>query len=220
MNASITVVSAIIAVSLALLILSFMGRKTDKKKPKKKKKKDRATIIREATKRLAQNPRDPDGLLAMGNLYFLEQDWEHAYGVYEILITLAPSHSKIDVFESALRLGISAVKTNRIQEAVKSFVQARNLQANHFEVNYNLGYICYLQKDYDKAIPYLRQALMVETESILALRYMGFSLHKAHRSREAPSYLKKPIELQPSLPWRSASMNPELQNVHLRYSCT
>ena len=197
MNTSITVVSVIITVSFVLLLLSFIGRKNDKKAPKKKKNKDRGTIIREATKRLSQNPRDPEGLSAMGNLHYLEQTWDKAYAAYEILINLAPSHQKIDEFECALRLGVSAVKTNRIQEAVKAFIQARKLQPNHFEVNYNLGYICYLQKDYEKAIPYLRKSLLVETENVLALRYMGFSLHKAHRYREALSYLKKAIDLQP-----------------------
>lgn len=197
MNASITVVSVIIIVSLALLLLSFIGRKGDKKKPKKKRTKDRGTIIREASKRLAQNPRDPEGLSAMGNLHYLEQDWQKAYEAYEILINLAPNNPKLDEFECALRLGVSAVKTEHLQEAIKSFVQARTMQPNHFEVNYNLGYICYLQRDYDKAIPYLRQSLLVDTENILALRYMGFSLHKAHRYREALSYLKKAIDLQP-----------------------
>jgi Tfp pilus assembly protein PilF len=64
-------------------------------------------------------------------------------------------------------------------------------------VNYNLGYICYLQKDYEKAIPFLKQALILDTENVLAQRYMGFSLHKAHHYREALAYLKKAIDLQP-----------------------
>ena len=150
----------------------------------------------------------------MGNLHYLEQTWDKAYAAYEILINLAPSHQKIDEFECALRLGVSAVKTNRIQEAVKAFIQARKLQPNHFEVNYNLGYICYLQKDYEKAIPYLRQSLLVETENVLALRYMGFSLHKAHRYREALSYLKKPLTCspttrKPSSPWPNVCTNRE-----------
>ncbi|HHU36052.1 MAG TPA: tetratricopeptide repeat protein [Treponema sp.] len=197
MNTSITVVSVIITVALVLLLLSFVGKKNDKKKPRKKKTKDRAAIIRDATKRLSQNPRDPEGLLAMGNLHYHEHNWEKAYAVYEILINLAPTHPKIDEFESALRLGISAVKTNRMNEAIKSFIQARQIQPNHFEVNYNLGYICYLQKDYEKAVPYLRQSLLVEQDNVLAQRYMGFSLHKAHRYREALAYLKKALDIQP-----------------------
>ncbi len=197
MNISITLVLVVIVSSLAILLLSFLGRKKERKGPKKEKRKDRATIIRDASKRLAANPRDPEGLQAMGNLHYQEQEWDKAYAAYEVLVNLAPSHPKLDEFECSLRLGVSAIKTNRLQEAIKGFLLARKIKTDHFEVNYNLGYICYLQKDYEKAIPFLKQALILDTENVLAQRYMGFSLHKAHHYREALAYLKKAIDLQP-----------------------
>lgn len=197
MNVSITFVVVIIVAALSILLLSFLGKKKETKAPKKKKHKDRASIIREATKRLSQNPRDPEGLQAMGSLHYQEQEWEKAYAAYEILIDMAPNHAKLDEFECALRMGVSAVKTNRLQEALKGFLMARKLKSDHFEVNYNLGYICFLQKDYEKAAMFLKQALLADTESVLAQRYMGFSLHKAHRYREALGYLKKAVDLQP-----------------------
>lgn len=197
MNLSMTLVLVVIISSLAILLLSFLGKRGESKGPRKEKRKDRATVIREATKRLSQNPRDPDGLSAMGNLHYQEQDWEKAYTVYEVLINLAPSHPKLDEFECSLRLGVSAIKTNRLPEAIKGFLLARKLKSDHFEVNYNLGYICFLQKDYEKAIPFLKQAMLTDGENVLAQRYMGFSLHKAHRYREALAYLKKAIDLQP-----------------------
>jgi len=197
MNSSFTIVTVIIIMAIVLIALSFFTRKKDAKGPKRKKAKDRGSIIREASKRLNQNPRDPDGLSAMGNIYFQEQDWEKAFTTYETLVDLAPSQPKLDEFECALRYGVAAIKTNRIQEATKGFLIARKLKANHFEVNYNLGYICYTQKDYEKAIPLLKQAILTDTENVLAQRYMGFSLHKAHRYREALAYLKKALDLQP-----------------------
>lgn len=197
MNSSLTIVIAVIIVALALLLLSFLGKKQDTRGPKREKKKDRNTIIREATRRLAQNPRDPDALSAMGSLYFLEQEWEKAFSTYEILIDLASSTKKLNEFECALRYGVSAIKTNKVQEATKGFLYARKLKPEHFEVNYNLGYICYLQKDYEKAVPFLRQALLVDTENVLAQRYMGFSLHRSAHYREALAYLKKALDLQP-----------------------
>jgi Tfp pilus assembly protein PilF len=197
MSSSFTIVTIIIVVAVALLLISILGRKKDGDAAKPKKKKDRGTIIREANKRLAQNPRDPDGLSAMGNIYYQEQEWEKAFSVYEVLVGLAPNNPKIDEFDCALRFGVSAIKTNRIQEATRGFLMARKLKPNHFEVNYNLGYICYLQKEYDKAIPILKQALLADTENALANRYMGFSLHKAHKYHEALAYLKKALDLQP-----------------------
>jgi tetratricopeptide (TPR) repeat protein len=197
MSSSFTIVTIIIIISVALLLLSLLSRKKDAKGSKKEKRKDRGSIIREATKRLSQNPRDPDGLSAMGNIYFQEQDWEKAYGAYEVLVDLAPSNQKLDEFECSLRFGVAAIKTNRIMEATKGFLLARKLKPNHFEVNYNLGYICYTQKDYEKAIPMLKQAIVTDPENVLAQRYMGFSLHKAHRYRDALAYLKKALDLQP-----------------------
>jgi len=197
MNSSITIVIIIIVGAIALLLLSLLGKKHDSKGPKKDKKKDRGTIIREANKRLAQNPRDPEGLSAMGNIYYQEQDWEKAYATYEVLVDLAPTTGKLSEFDCSLRFGVAAIKTNRIQEATKGFLLARKLKPDHFEVNYNLGYICYLQKDYEKAIPFLKQSLLGDTENVLAERYMGFSLHKAHRYRDALAYLKKALDLAP-----------------------
>jgi len=197
MNSSFTVVIVALVMIFAVLLLSFLGRKKDGAKPRKARKKDRATIIRDATRRLAQNPRDPEGLQAMGGLYYLEQEWEKAYATYEVLVDLSPANPKLDEFECSLRFGVAAVKTNRIQEAIKGFLLARKLKPEDFEVNYNLGYICYLQKEYEKAIPFLKQALLQDTENVLAQRYMGFSLHKAHRYRDALAYLKKALDLQP-----------------------
>jgi len=197
MNSSFTLIVVIIIGACAILLLSFLGKKKDAKGSKKARKKDRSTVIREATRRLAQNPRDPEGLAAIGEIHFSDQEWEKAYTAYEVLIDLAPSNPKLDEFECALRFGISAVKTNRYQEAIKGFLIARKIKNDHFEINYNLGYICYQQKDYEKAIPFLKQAILSDPENLLAQRYMGFSLHKAHRYRDALPYLKKALDLQP-----------------------
>ena len=197
MDSSFTIIIVVLIIVFTVLLLSFLGKKKESAGSQKVKHKDRASIIRAATKRLAQNPRDPEGLSAMGGVYYTEQEWEKAYTTYEVLVDLAPSNPKLDQFECSLRFGVAAVKTNRLQEAVKGFLLARKIKPDHFEVNYNLGYICYLQKEYEKAIPFLKQALHEDSENVLAQRYMGFSLHKAHRYRDALSFLKKALDLQP-----------------------
>lgn len=197
MNSPFTILTVVLIVAFALVLISLLNRTPGGKGKKREKRKDRGTVIREASRRLASNPRDPEGLSAMGNIHYQDQDWEKAYPIYEILVDLAPGHPKLDEFESSLRFGVAAVKTNRLQEAIKGFLLARKIKANHFEVNYNLGYICYLQKEYEKAVPFLRQALITDPENVLAQRYMGFSLHKTHRYRDALAYLKKAIDLQP-----------------------
>ena len=49
-------------------------------------KKNKAAVIREATKRLAQNPNDSTALLMVGDIYFQDQDWEKAYASYAPLL--------------------------------------------------------------------------------------------------------------------------------------
>jgi len=197
MNTAYTIVTIVIIGSLLILLLTVVGQKKDRSKVKHRRHKDRNTIIREATKRLQTNPRDPEGLSSIGSLYYMEQDWEKAYSAYEVLVDLAPTNKKLDEFECALRYGVSAVKLNKIPEAMKGFFIARKLNAEHMEVNYNIGYIFYVQKEHDKAIPFLKQALFADPENILAQRYMGFSLYKAHKYRDALTYLKKIIDIQP-----------------------
>ncbi len=197
MNSAFTIIIIVIAGSLFILMLSLMGKKKDSPKSRKPRQKDRNTILRDATRRLAQNPRDPEGLAAVGSVYYLDQDWEKAFAAYEVLIDLSATTKKLDEFECALRYGVSAIKLNKVQEALKGFLLARKLNNEHLEVNYNIGYIFYLQKDYEKAIPFLKQALLTDPENVLAQRYMGFTLYKSHKYREALAYLKKTIDLQP-----------------------
>ena len=49
-------------------------------------KKNKAAVLREASKRLAQNPNDSAALLTVGDIYFQDQDWEKAYASYSPLL--------------------------------------------------------------------------------------------------------------------------------------
>ncbi|GAB1455625.1 hypothetical protein MASR2M48_09320 [Spirochaetota bacterium] len=49
------------------------------KKGKKLKAKDHAQVLKEANRRLAQNPKDAEALQAMGEVFFSEQSWEKAF---------------------------------------------------------------------------------------------------------------------------------------------
>jgi len=59
------------------------------KKGRKIKAKDHAQILREANRRLAQNPKDPEALAALGDVYFAEQSWDKSYKAYETLLEAA-----------------------------------------------------------------------------------------------------------------------------------
>ena len=159
--------------------------------------KNKASVIREATKRLAQNPNDSAALLMVGDIYFQDQDWEKAYASYAPLLDQMSSRIPSEQFEISSRYGISAMKTDRFVEAKKGLLLAKNINPNHFEVNYNLGYIYYTQKEYEKALPFLRKALITQPDNVMALKYLGYTLQSLRKYQEALPNLKKVLDVQP-----------------------
>jgi tetratricopeptide (TPR) repeat protein len=189
-------------IGLAAVIVVFMmvisrSKGSDSSGGEKKKLKGRDTIIRDATKKLNANPRDPEGLKSMGDLYFQEGIWGDAMKSYEILTEMAPTNSSIDEFEANLRYGLSALKLNMVNEAYKGFSTAHALRQNNFEVNYNLGYLEFQKKNYEKAIQLLKQARQQDPESAAVLRYLGHSLFRMKKAKEAMSYIRQAIEMAP-----------------------
>ena len=160
-------------------------------------KKNKAAVIREATKRLAQNPNDSTALLMVGDIYFQDQDWEKAYASYAPLLDQMGGRIPSEQFEISLRYGISALKTDRFVEAKKGLLLAKNINPNHFEINYNLGYIYYIQKEYEKAVPFLRKALLTQPDNVMALKYLGYTLQSLRKYQEALPSLKKVLDVQP-----------------------
>lgn len=160
-------------------------------------KKNKAAIIREATKRLAQNPNDSSALLMVGDIYFQDQDWEKAYAAYAPLLDQMNGRIPSEQFEISLRYGISALKTDRFAEAKKGLLLAKNINPSHFEINYNLGYIYYIQKEHEKAVPFLRKALLTQPDNVMALKYLGYTLQSLRKYQEALPCLKKVLDVQP-----------------------
>ena len=174
-------------------------------------KKNKAAVIREATKRLAQNPNDSSALLMVGDIYFQDQDWEKAYAAYAPLLDQMNGRIPSEQFEISLRYGISALKTDRFVEAKKGLLLAKNINPSHFEINYNLGYIYYIQKEYEKAVPFLRKALLTQPDNVMALKYLGYTYKSLRKYQEALPVSKKywmcsPIIRKPSLRWGNVFM--------------
>ncbi|GMO63663.1 MAG: hypothetical protein Ta2A_10950 [Treponemataceae bacterium] len=115
-----------IAVGLVILVvvvmLIFALQKKQKSQPTEKSQvwqKKRSTIIRDATRKLAQNPYHVAGLEALADLYYEEHEWEKAYPVLNTLVELLPAHPEINVAEIGLRQGITALKLDRANEALR-----------------------------------------------------------------------------------------------------
>ena len=72
----------VIALVLALVILIAGKVKSAKNGIAEEKRKDVSSLMRDATKRLTQNPQDVTGLNMMGEVAFQQQNWEKAYSCY------------------------------------------------------------------------------------------------------------------------------------------
>ncbi|MFP3042389.1 tetratricopeptide repeat protein [Treponema primitia] len=162
-----------------------------------KKSKGRDAILKDANKRLAQNPHDLQALTALGNLYYKEEAWDDAFKTYGILLEIAPGHQDANLFEINLHYGISALKKGLQNEAYKGLSAARVLKQDNFEVNFNLGVLEFQKKGYEKAIQLLQQARTQDPENPAALRYLGHSFFKLKKYREAMNFIRKAIEIAP-----------------------
>ena len=81
-------IAVIVVVAFVAVLMIFSGSK-GKNSSKGGKQKSRQVIIKEATKKLTQNPHNPDGLIPLANLYYQEQLWDKAFPLYETMLNIA-----------------------------------------------------------------------------------------------------------------------------------
>jgi tetratricopeptide (TPR) repeat protein len=74
---------------------------------------------------------------------------------------------------------------------------ARTIAQDNFDVNFNLGFLEYQRKQYEKAVVLLKQAVQQNGEHSLALRYLGHAYVKTHAYKEALLVLKRAVDLDP-----------------------
>jgi len=192
----IGVVALILIVSIFLFI---MNRTKGMGLGAAKLSKDREAAIREANKRLAQNPNDPEALFTLATAQFDEQNWDKAMKAYETLadIISATPVAGIDKFEVFLRSGISARKLNMLDQAYKAFSVARSFRQDNFEVNFELGLLEFDRKNYEKAVQLLSQARIQQPDNPAVLRCLGHALFRLKKPKEAMNFIRKAIDLAP-----------------------
>lgn len=189
--------SILIAVVIVVAFGAIMLAIATKKKGGKGKSKGRAQIIRDASRKLSQDPHNPDGLIPLGELYYNERAWDKAYPLYETMMAVAPAHREIDPFKASLRQGICALKLNKIPEAFKGLGAAYAINKQDFDVNYYLGYACYKNNEFEKAIPLFKKAFIIRVDAPNLASYLGLSLYKGKHCKESLSYLKRALDENP-----------------------
>ena len=187
------VLAAVVGLILVIfLVMIFMGRS---KSSGGRLAKDRDGIIKNATKRLEQNPNDPQALYALGDLYFREENWEQAYKTYGNLAEIGGRGP--NQFDAYFRSGISALNLGFADEAYKALYIAKSINPSHFETCYNLGTLEFHRKGYEKAIQLLNQARIQNPDHAPTLRTLGHSFFRLKKHKEAMAFIRKAIEIAP-----------------------
>jgi tetratricopeptide (TPR) repeat protein len=167
------------------------------KKPKSRKPKDRNTIVRDANRRLAQNPKDAEALLALAELYYEEKQWDKARKTYQVLIDLCATNPDLDEFDINMKYALASLRAKQVDEAYKALVIARSMRQDVFDVNYNLGFLEFKRRNYEKAAALLQQARAEKPEHVQTQRYLGHALYKIRNHKDALALLRKVIDTAP-----------------------
>jgi len=193
MDFLIPVMAAVVGLIIIIfLFMMFIGRTGGLGG---KRSKGRDSIVKNANKRLEQNPKDPEALSELGDLYYREENWDQAYKTYETLAELG--HQGPNEFEANLRMGMSGLKLGLTEEAHRALVTAKSFNKNSFEVDYNLGVLEFQRKNYEKAIQILNQARIQDPEHAPTLRTLGHSYFRLKKNKEAMAFIRKAIDLAP-----------------------
>jgi tetratricopeptide (TPR) repeat protein len=192
MGGMIPILAVVIVLTLGVIGAMFILGRSKGGSGLLKRSRGKDAALKEAQKRLAQNPRDPQGLLTAGDIYFEEESWDKAYKAYEALLETGSNDSEVYT-----RYGLSAMRLGLSEEAYKGLSIARTHKQDNFEVNYNLGVLEFQRNNYEKAIPILQQARAQDPEHAPTLRYLGHAFFKIKKYKEAMAFIRRAIDMAP-----------------------
>jgi len=110
-----------------------------------------------------------------------------------LLLLLGQSQDAEALSDKALELA----RLSRFAEAEKLWQQALALSPNHFSSAYNLGFLYYSGKQYDRAEPVLSRATRANPKDFNAHYILGATLSQLGRSEDALREWRRALALQP-----------------------
>ncbi len=168
------------------------------KKKRKTRSKPPSVLLKEANKKLAQNPKDGNALKIVADFSFDGGEFEKAFRSYGILIDLCATDKDLDEFEITLKYALCALKLGRINDAYRALMICRGMKQDVFEVDFNLGFLEFKRKQYEKAAALLIKARKQNPDHIECSKYLGQSLFKLGKMKESALLLRKVIENDPT----------------------
>ena len=187
----------LIFIALIILLTAGIFIALTKVKNSGSKDKDRNQIIKNANRRLAQNPKDADAISNLADLYYNEEIYDKAVHLLKVLLDQTSTNPKLDEKDIAFKYAISLLRTGKTEEAYKYLAYVRSLDKDHFETNYNLGIIEYDRKNYEKAYLLFSAARTQIPDHAMTIHYIGKSLYFTGKYTDAIAYLRKSIEMNP-----------------------
>lgn len=188
---------AVIAILLFASLLVFISGKKGGSSSSGPKTKNRASIIRDCTKKLSHNPQNVQALQPLADLYYSEHLWDKAYPLLETLLGLSSRHAEIDIGEINLKLGVCLVKLQKPQEAAPLLLTALKVNPDSYEGNFYLGQALYKTGEFDKSIPLMKKALTLNPETQGIYQPIGMANYKAHHFKESIQYLRRALDENP-----------------------
>jgi len=193
----------IVVILFALLFSIIILVKSAKSKPQSSRKTDavqrkgRTAVIKEAEKRLMRDPRNADALETLGKLYFQEENWGSAAGIYKTLYDLSGVHPDINEVEAAKKMGICYYKSGKIDEAQSAFMMAGKKEPNDFDVNYYLGRVFLDKNVFDKAAVCFKKCKIMNPDNTELSGLIAFALFKQSKYRECLPFFKQALDIDP-----------------------
>jgi tetratricopeptide (TPR) repeat protein len=162
-----------------------------------KKQKDNDSIVQAALKKLEEDPRNIEALLAVGEKYYSQQDWDKTYKTYKTLCDLPANQHGVDDFEIYFRCGLAAAKLGMANEALKTLIVAASFNDSDYRVQFELGNLNFLNGNYEKALTYLIKSRSLNPEYAPMFRVLGHTYFKLKKFKEAMVNIRKALDVMP-----------------------
>lgn len=140
-------------------------------------------------------PDDPEGLLLLGRLHFLERRCAEAESEFRRYLTV-----QSESINGLVQLGLALLCQQRWEEAAVPLRAAIALKPDFAQAHYNLGFALSRAGNADGAIDSYRQALRINPGDVATHLALAEELHRAGQVALALQVLTRAAELNPNDP--------------------
>ncbi len=102
-----------------------------------------------------------------------------------------------DVIDYKIKYGSFLFNNNKINDAEKQYLEALSLNPTIKEIHASLGLISILKENYVIAENYLKQAIALDPDYVLAYENLVFLYQKTNDSKQTKLYLRKILDIDP-----------------------